>query len=71
MEISVAFATLQRSVADCPCSILLGSAVKLSGVRGDETSAHVPRLGENTEEVLSRIGIGGDEIERLRRDGVV
>ena len=50
---------------------VLGSAVKLSGVRGDETSAHVSGLGEDTAEVLAKIGIGADEIERLRRDGVI
>jgi formyl-CoA transferase len=50
---------------------VLGSAVKLSGVRGDETSARVSRLGEDAADVLGGIGIGVDEIERLRRDGVI
>lgn len=50
---------------------VLGSAVKLSGLRGDETSARVSSLGEDAAEVLGKIGIGADELERLRRDGVI
>ena len=50
---------------------VLGSAIKMSGLRGDEVAPHVPELGENTGEVLERLGISADEIDVLRRDGVV
>jgi CoA:oxalate CoA-transferase len=50
---------------------VLGSAIKLSGLHGDETSAKVSTLGENTAEVLERVGIDNAELEDLRREGVV
>ncbi|HVN29420.1 MAG TPA: CaiB/BaiF CoA-transferase family protein, partial [Candidatus Binataceae bacterium] len=50
---------------------VLGSAIKMSGLRGDEVPPHVPDLGENTAEVLQRLGISADELEALRRDGIV
>jgi CoA:oxalate CoA-transferase len=50
---------------------VLGSAIKMSGLRGDEIPPHVPELGENTAEVLQSVGISADELETLRRDGVV
>jgi crotonobetainyl-CoA:carnitine CoA-transferase CaiB-like acyl-CoA transferase len=50
---------------------VLGSAIKMSGLRGDEVPPHVPELGENTAEVLQRLGISGDELEALHRDGVI
>ena len=50
---------------------VLGSAIKMSGLRGDEVPPHVPELGENTSEVLQRLGISADEVEALRRDGIV
>jgi CoA:oxalate CoA-transferase len=50
---------------------VLGSAIKMSGLRGDEISPHVPELGEHTAEVLQRLGISADEVVKLRRDGVV
>jgi formyl-CoA transferase len=50
---------------------VLGSAIKLSRMRGDETSAKVSALGENTAEVLERVGIDNVELEDLRREGVV
>ncbi len=30
-----------------------------------------PELGEHNAEVLASIGIGAEELERLKRDGVV
>jgi crotonobetainyl-CoA:carnitine CoA-transferase CaiB-like acyl-CoA transferase len=50
---------------------VLGSAIKMSGLRGDEIPAHVPELGEHTAEVLQRLGIPADQLEELRRDGIV
>jgi len=50
---------------------VLGSAIRMSGLRGDEIAPHVPDLGEHTAEVLQRLGISADEVETLRRDGVV
>jgi crotonobetainyl-CoA:carnitine CoA-transferase CaiB-like acyl-CoA transferase len=50
---------------------VLGSAIKMSGLRGDEISPHVPELGEHTAEVLQGLGISTDELDTLRRDGIV
>jgi CoA:oxalate CoA-transferase len=50
---------------------VLGSAIKMSGLRGDEIAPHVPELGEHTAEVLQRLGIPSDELDMLRRDGVI
>jgi formyl-CoA transferase len=30
-----------------------------------------PRLGEHTEEVLREVGLADDEIDRLRRQGII
>ena len=59
------------SIADYEDIKVLGSAIKMSGLRGDEIPPHVPDLGEHTTEVLQRLGISKDELEELRRDGVV
>ena len=50
---------------------VLGSAIKMSGLRGDEIPPRVPDLGEHTAEVLQRLGISTDELDALRRDGIV
>jgi crotonobetainyl-CoA:carnitine CoA-transferase CaiB-like acyl-CoA transferase len=50
---------------------VLGSAIKMSGLRGDEIPPHVPELGEDTTEVLQGLGVTEDELEVLRRDGIV
>ena len=50
---------------------VLGSAIKMSGLRGDEIPPHVPDLGEHTAEVLQGLGIAADELDALRRDGVI
>jgi crotonobetainyl-CoA:carnitine CoA-transferase CaiB-like acyl-CoA transferase len=50
---------------------VLGSAIKMSGMRGDEVPPKVPELGEHTAEVLGRIGIGSAQLEELRKAGVV
>lgn len=59
------------SVAEHEDIKVLGSAIKMSGLRGDEIPPHVPDLGENTEEILRGLGVSVDEIAVLRRDGVV
>jgi crotonobetainyl-CoA:carnitine CoA-transferase CaiB-like acyl-CoA transferase len=59
------------TIADYNDIKVLGSAIKMSGLRGDEIPPHVPELGEHTAEVLERLGISADELEALRRDGVV
>jgi formyl-CoA transferase len=50
---------------------VLGSAIKLSGLSGDEVTSKVPELGEHTAEVLGRLGIGKAEVEALLEDGVI
>ena len=50
---------------------VLGSAIKMSGLRGDEIPPHVPDLGEHTAEILGRLGISADELDALRHDGVI
>jgi CoA:oxalate CoA-transferase len=49
-----------------------GSPIKLSAASdGDRQMRRPPELGEHNAEVLGSIGIGVDELERLKRDGVV
>jgi formyl-CoA transferase len=49
-----------------------GSPIKLSAASdGDRPVRRPPELGEHNAEVLGAIGIGADELERLKRDGVV
>ncbi|HJU09498.1 MAG TPA: CaiB/BaiF CoA-transferase family protein [Candidatus Binataceae bacterium] len=50
---------------------VLGSAIKMSELRGDEIPPHVPQLGEHTAEVLQRLGIHANEIDALRREGII
>jgi CoA:oxalate CoA-transferase len=59
------------TIADYEDIKVLGSAIKMSGLRGDQIPPHVPDLGEHTTDVLQRLGISKDELEKLRRDGVV
>lgn len=59
------------TIADYDDIKVLGSAIKMSGLRGDEIPPHVPELGEHTAEVLERLGISADELDALRRDGIV
>lgn len=59
------------TLADYDDIKVLGSAIKMSGLRGDEIPPHVPELGEHTAEVLQRVGIAADELDALHRDGVV
>ena len=59
------------SIGDYDDIKVLGSAIKMSGLRGDEIPPHVPDLGEDTAEVLQGLGISTDELETLRRDGIV
>jgi len=48
----------------------LGIPVKFSKTPG-EIRQSAPALGEHTDEVLKMLGCGGDEVERLRAEGVV
>jgi CoA:oxalate CoA-transferase len=49
-----------------------GTPIKLSAARdGERAMRRPPELGEHNAEVLGAIGIGADELERLKRDGVV
>jgi CoA:oxalate CoA-transferase len=50
---------------------VLGSAIKLSGVEADEGPTRVSQLGQDTAEVLGRLGIGESELHSLRHDGVI
>jgi formyl-CoA transferase len=59
------------TIADHDDIKVLGSAIKMSGLCGDEISPHVPELGEHTAEVLRRLGVSADELNALRRDGIV
>ncbi|HVN63835.1 MAG TPA: CoA transferase [Candidatus Binataceae bacterium] len=49
-----------------------GTPIKLSDAPDTEIPfRRPPTLGEHTAEVLASAGVGADELERLRRDGVV
>ena len=50
---------------------VLGSAIKMSPRDSDEQPTRVPKLGEDTAEVLARIGIDGAELEALRKVGAI
>ena len=50
---------------------VLGSAIKLSGVSAGEGPTAVSRLGQDTAEVLRRLGLGDPELHSLRRGGVI
>ena len=56
-----------RNMAGIP---LMGSPVRLDGERTD-SELPPPRLGQHTAEVLANIGVGGDELGRLKSAGVV
>lgn len=48
----------------------LGIAPKFSKTPG-EIATHAPDLGEHTDALLEQIGLGADQVERLRSEGVV
>jgi crotonobetainyl-CoA:carnitine CoA-transferase CaiB-like acyl-CoA transferase len=56
-----------RTMAGVP---LVGSPVRLDGER-THSDLPPPRLGEHTDELLSKIGIYPLDAERLRASGVV
>jgi crotonobetainyl-CoA:carnitine CoA-transferase CaiB-like acyl-CoA transferase len=59
------------TIADHGDIKVLGSAIKMSGLIGNEIPPHVPELGEHTAEVLQRLGISADQLEALHRDGII
>jgi crotonobetainyl-CoA:carnitine CoA-transferase CaiB-like acyl-CoA transferase len=56
-----------RMIAGTP---LVGSPLRFDGRRSDSDD-HPPALGEHTVDVLDALGIGSDEVERLRSGGIV
>jgi CoA:oxalate CoA-transferase len=51
---------------------VVGSPIKMSDAPADAVpTRRPPALGEHNAEVLASIGIGADEMERLKRDGVI
>jgi crotonobetainyl-CoA:carnitine CoA-transferase CaiB-like acyl-CoA transferase len=50
---------------------VLGSAIKMSGLSPEDGPTRVSPLGQETAEVLGRIGIEEAELQSLRRDGVI
>jgi formyl-CoA transferase len=50
---------------------VLGSAIKMSDTEEPSAPPRVPALGEDTEAILSQIGIDAAELNQLRRDGVI
>ncbi|MGI8612327.1 MAG: CaiB/BaiF CoA transferase family protein [Sphingomicrobium sp.] len=56
-----------RTIGGVP---LVGSPVRIDGKRCD-SERPPPGLGEHTVEVLSELGVSGDELDRLKADGVV
>jgi CoA:oxalate CoA-transferase len=50
---------------------VLGSAIKLSGVKTDESPTRVSQLGQDTAEVLGELGVLETELQSLHRDGII
>jgi formyl-CoA transferase len=49
---------------------MVGSPVRIDGARAD-TELPPPALGEHTDDILGQIGLGDEEIDRLRAAGVI
>ncbi|MEO8547580.1 MAG: CoA transferase, partial [Sphingomicrobium sp.] len=56
-----------RTIGGTP---LVGSPVRIDGTRAD-SELPPPRLGEHSDAVLHELGLGADEIDRLKQAGVV
>ena len=56
-----------RAIGGVP---LVGSPVRIDGDRED-SELPPPRLGEHTQAVLTELGVSGDELQRLRAEGVI
>ena len=56
-----------RTIAGTP---LVGSPIRIGDQRAD-SDLPPPALGEHTDEVLARLGVGPEDIERLRSDGAI
>ncbi|MCW9003488.1 MAG: CoA transferase [Rhodospirillales bacterium] len=52
---------------------VLAQPVKFSGMAGtvDEGIAPAPRQGQHTDEILTEAGMARDDLEKLRKDGVI
>jgi crotonobetainyl-CoA:carnitine CoA-transferase CaiB-like acyl-CoA transferase len=48
-----------------------GVEIKLDGAAGDDRHASAPALGAHSRQVLRQLGFGDDEVERLKRTGVI
>ena len=70
-ELSARNLVRDGTIADQDDIKVLGSAIKMSGLNGDEIPPHVPELGEHTTEVLQRLGVSADQLDVLRRDGII
>jgi crotonobetainyl-CoA:carnitine CoA-transferase CaiB-like acyl-CoA transferase len=49
----------------------VGNPIRLSRAPGDANARPAPSMGQHTEEVLSELGIGPDEIATLRSSGAI
>jgi crotonobetainyl-CoA:carnitine CoA-transferase CaiB-like acyl-CoA transferase len=56
-----------RTIGGVP---LVGSPVRIDGARAD-SDLPPPALGEHTADVLRELGLGADELDRLKQQGVV
>jgi formyl-CoA transferase len=56
-----------RTIGGVP---LVGSPVRIDGARAD-SDLPPPGLGEHTDAVMAELGVGGDELVRLRAAGVI
>jgi crotonobetainyl-CoA:carnitine CoA-transferase CaiB-like acyl-CoA transferase len=50
---------------------ILGSAIRMSGETDATAKPRVPALGEDTDAVLMGLGVAGNELDELRRNGVI
>jgi crotonobetainyl-CoA:carnitine CoA-transferase CaiB-like acyl-CoA transferase len=66
-DVQVQHRQMVRTLAGVP---LVGSPVRLGGERAD-SDLPPPALGQHTADVLAALGLGSQEVERLRAAGIV